>query len=187
MTGTASPYDAPLSALRNRVGDVATWLAIWEARSEPDAHPRRCANDAADAIDAVLRQLYLVRARLTREIRESGDASAARVMSCWYGSGVISDDRRHHLGQSGDRRVWIARGGRRSVVDRECPPMLAASGPHVARPLDANYRHGPGHGQTMHPNACADVSTGRPQRAWVAIPRCCTDLGRSAGTTSSFP
>jgi hypothetical protein len=33
---TASPYDAPLSALREHVTDLAVWLAIWEAR-------RRCA------------------------------------------------------------------------------------------------------------------------------------------------
>jgi len=42
---TASPYDAPLSAIRSNVKDVATWLAIWEARNEPDAHARRCASD----------------------------------------------------------------------------------------------------------------------------------------------
>jgi hypothetical protein len=32
---------------------MATWLAIWERRREPDAHARRCANDAVDAIDAI--------------------------------------------------------------------------------------------------------------------------------------
>src|SRR5271157_6552201 len=52
---TASPYYGPLSALRSRVEDVATWLAVWEARSEPDAHARKCASDAVDAIDAALR------------------------------------------------------------------------------------------------------------------------------------
>ena len=76
---TASPYDGPLSVLRNRVDDLGTWLAVWEARSEPDAHARRCASQAVDAIDAMLGQLYLVRGWLTCEIRASDDASAARA------------------------------------------------------------------------------------------------------------
>ncbi len=61
---TASPYDGPLSALRNHVDDLATWLAVWEARSEPDANERRCASDAVDAIDAALRDLHSVRQQL---------------------------------------------------------------------------------------------------------------------------
>ena len=76
---TASPYDALLSALRSRVEDLATSLAVWDNRREPDAHARRCASDAVDAIDAMLRQLYLMRGQLTREIRDSDDASAARA------------------------------------------------------------------------------------------------------------
>src|SRR5206468_5470053 len=39
VTVTASPYDEPLSALRERVENLATWLAIWEHRAEPDAAP----------------------------------------------------------------------------------------------------------------------------------------------------
>jgi hypothetical protein len=35
---TASPYDAPPSALRNRVDDLGVWPTLWEARNEPDAH-----------------------------------------------------------------------------------------------------------------------------------------------------
>ena len=76
---TANPYDAPLSALRNRVEDLATWLAMWESRSEPDAHVRRCAADAVDAIDAALRSLYDVASGSTSEIREADDATAARA------------------------------------------------------------------------------------------------------------
>ena len=57
MTGNPFPdgYDGPLSALRNNVEDLAVALAIWEARDDtrPDAHARRCANDAVDAIDAI--------------------------------------------------------------------------------------------------------------------------------------
>ena len=54
---TASPYDAPLSEIHEHVENVAAWLAIWEARNEPDAHARRCAADSVDAIDAALRDL----------------------------------------------------------------------------------------------------------------------------------
>jgi hypothetical protein len=48
---------------------VATWLAIWERRREPDAHARRCANDAVDAIDAMLRDLHTLRQQLISEVR----------------------------------------------------------------------------------------------------------------------
>jgi hypothetical protein len=49
---------------------------IWENRQEPDAHARRCAGDAVNAVDSMLRQLYLVRGRLVREIRTADDATA---------------------------------------------------------------------------------------------------------------
>jgi hypothetical protein len=59
VTVTASPdYDAPLSAIRSRVEDLGAWLAIWENRKEPDAHARRCADDAVKVIDAMLGFLY---------------------------------------------------------------------------------------------------------------------------------
>ncbi len=76
---TASPYDSPLSALRGHVEDLGTWLGIWENRKEPDAFARRCASDAVDAIDSMLRDLNLVRGRLTSEIRQADDATAARA------------------------------------------------------------------------------------------------------------
>lgn len=74
-------YDAALSALRKHVDGLGGWLAIWEARAQdgPDAHARRCANHAMDAIDAMLRDLHAVRAQLTGEIRADDDATAARV------------------------------------------------------------------------------------------------------------
>jgi hypothetical protein len=73
------PYDARLSALRNHVDELGTWLGIWVNRAEPDAYARRCANDAVDAIDAMLRNLYLVRGRLTGEVRAADDVSTARA------------------------------------------------------------------------------------------------------------
>ena len=75
---TAS-YDADLTAIRMRIKELAAWLAIWSARSEPDARARHCANHAMDTIDAALRELHELRARLVREIREADDASAARA------------------------------------------------------------------------------------------------------------
>ncbi len=76
---SASPYDAPLSAIRSHVENTAVWLAIWEARNEPDAHARRCANDAVDAIDGALAGLHKIRQLLISEIRVSDDKTAARV------------------------------------------------------------------------------------------------------------
>ncbi len=67
---SADAYDGPLSALRGHVDDLGAWLAIWSARDDgkPDAHARRCASDAVDAIDAALRELHEVRQRLIGEI-----------------------------------------------------------------------------------------------------------------------
>ena len=79
MTASPGPYDGPLSALRNHVDDLGAWLGIWVNRSEPDAHARRCASDAVDAVDAALRELHGLRARLADEIRASDDAATARV------------------------------------------------------------------------------------------------------------
>ena len=76
---TADADDASLSALRRHVDDLGAWLAIWEGRHEPDAHARRCASDAVDAIDAALRELHEVRSRLVGEIRDSDDDAAARA------------------------------------------------------------------------------------------------------------
>jgi hypothetical protein len=83
---TGSPYDQPLSALRGHAEDLAAWVAIWEARTEPDAHARRCASDAIDAIDAMLRELTMVRARLVSEVRRADDDRAARVDELLRGS-----------------------------------------------------------------------------------------------------
>ena len=79
MTASPDPYDDALSAILSHAEDLSTWVGIWVNRTEPDAHARRCANDAVDAIDAMLRDLYLVRGRLVSEIRASDDARAARA------------------------------------------------------------------------------------------------------------
>jgi len=77
---TASPgYDAPLSVIRDSIENLGTWLGIWENRSEPDAHARRCASYAVDAIDSAIRNLHIVRQQLISEIRTADDATAARA------------------------------------------------------------------------------------------------------------
>ena len=79
MTTRQDAYDDALSTIRSHADDLGAWLGIWVHRSEPDAHARRCASDAVDAIDAMLRDLHAVRARLVGEIRASDDATAARA------------------------------------------------------------------------------------------------------------
>ena len=62
------PWDAALSVIRSAVDDLGAWLAVWSARREPDAHARRCAGDAVNAVDAALLELHGIRAQLIGEI-----------------------------------------------------------------------------------------------------------------------
>jgi hypothetical protein len=52
---SADACDGPLSELHSGVDDLGVWLPIWSARNEPDAGAHRCASDAVDAIDGLLR------------------------------------------------------------------------------------------------------------------------------------
>jgi hypothetical protein len=74
-------YTDAVAAIRDHADDLGVWLSIWSYREDnkPDAHARRHANDAVDAIDAAIRKLYGVRTQLITEIRDADDASAARV------------------------------------------------------------------------------------------------------------
>jgi hypothetical protein len=74
-------YDDAVSAIRNHAEDLGAFLAIWQARDDtkPDAHARRAASGAVDAIDAAIRKLHKIRQKLVSEIRASADATAARV------------------------------------------------------------------------------------------------------------
>jgi hypothetical protein len=62
-------------------GVLAAALAQWAARDDTKAHPeaRRAANIAMDAIDAMLRELHGLRARLVSEIRADDDAAMVRA------------------------------------------------------------------------------------------------------------
>jgi hypothetical protein len=71
--------DAVLSAVHSHVDDLGGWLAVWAARSEPDAHARRCASDAMDAIDTALAGLHWIRAELVTQIRQADDQAAIRA------------------------------------------------------------------------------------------------------------
>jgi hypothetical protein len=77
--GADGDLDADLSVIHSSVDSLGPWLAIWEARTEPDAHARRCASDAIDTIDAALAALHRTRARLISETRRADDLAADRV------------------------------------------------------------------------------------------------------------
>jgi hypothetical protein len=72
-------WDQALSALLPAVMGLGPLLAIWQARSEPNAHARRCASDAIDAVDTALAALHRIRARLVTEVRQADDQAAARA------------------------------------------------------------------------------------------------------------
>jgi hypothetical protein len=72
---------AAVEAIRQQLGQLGTALALWNTRddSRPCPEARRAASAAVDAIDAMLRELHAVRARLITEIRQSDDARAAAL------------------------------------------------------------------------------------------------------------
>jgi hypothetical protein len=76
-----SSYDSALSATQGYVDELTAVLARWALRDDTKAQPevRQAANDAMDAIDGALRELYGLRSRLVDEIRESDDAAAVRI------------------------------------------------------------------------------------------------------------
>ena len=85
------PYDQ-IPKERLAVGDLATPLdeelgvlnvnlAIWMARDDTkaDASVTRAGNQVTDSIDAMLRQLHQLRARMAAEYREHQDVATARA------------------------------------------------------------------------------------------------------------
>ena len=71
----------PMTSLRDRTGVLGVALA---QRADGDAAQdkaaaRRAASAAVDAIDALLRDLYLLRGRLVQEIRQADCAPRPRV------------------------------------------------------------------------------------------------------------
>lgn len=85
------PYDK-IPAERKAIGNLAdplddelgllnVNLAVWIARddSKADASVVRAGNQVLDSIDAMLRQLHQLRARMVAERREDQDIAAARA------------------------------------------------------------------------------------------------------------
>ena len=71
----------PVASLRERAGVLTTALEQWtgQAAAPDQAAARRAASAAVDAIDALLRDLFLLRGHLVQEIRHSGGAGRPQV------------------------------------------------------------------------------------------------------------
>jgi hypothetical protein len=71
----------PMTSLRDRTGVLSAALAQWADgdTAQDKAAARQAASAAVDAIDALLRDLYLLRGRLVQEIRQADGAPRPRV------------------------------------------------------------------------------------------------------------
>jgi hypothetical protein len=71
----------PMTSLRDRTSVLGAALAQWadEATAQDKAAARRAGSAVVDAIDALLRDLYVLRGQLIRQIREATDAARSRV------------------------------------------------------------------------------------------------------------
>jgi hypothetical protein len=71
----------PAASLRDRTSALGVALTQWADRgtARDKAAARRAGSTAVDAIDALLRDLFVLRGRLVREIRQADDAARPRV------------------------------------------------------------------------------------------------------------
>ena len=71
----------PMTSLRDLTGVLGVALAQWADgdAAQDKAAARRAASAAVDAIDALLRDLYLLRGRLVQEIRQADGAARRHV------------------------------------------------------------------------------------------------------------
>jgi hypothetical protein len=69
------------ASLRDRTSVLGAALIQWAERgtAEDRAAARRAGSTAVDAIDALLRDLFVLRGRLVREIRQADDAARRQV------------------------------------------------------------------------------------------------------------
>jgi hypothetical protein len=69
------------ASLQDRTGVLGVALVQWADRNNAadKAAARRAGAAAVDAIDAMLRDLFLLRGRLVQEIRQADDAAGRRV------------------------------------------------------------------------------------------------------------
>jgi hypothetical protein len=71
----------PTASLRDRTSVLGVALMQWADRGTAgdQAAARRAGSTAVDAIDALLRDLFVLRGRLVREIRQADDGARPRV------------------------------------------------------------------------------------------------------------
>ena len=71
----------PMTSLRERTSVLAVALAQWADRdtAQDKAAAKRAGNTVVDAIDALLRDLYLLRGSLVQQIRQADDGARSRV------------------------------------------------------------------------------------------------------------
>ena len=71
----------PMTSLRDRTGVLGAALEQWADRASAvdKAAARHAASTVVDAIDALLRDLYLLRGRLIQEIRQADGTDRRRI------------------------------------------------------------------------------------------------------------
>jgi hypothetical protein len=71
----------PMTSLREGTSVLGAALAQWAERgtAKDKAAARRAGSTALDAVDALLRELFVLRGRLVQEMRRADDASRHRV------------------------------------------------------------------------------------------------------------
>jgi hypothetical protein len=71
----------PVANLRDRTDVLSAALEQWagQATATDPATAQQAARTAVDAIDALLRDLYLLRGRLVQESRRAGNAARRQV------------------------------------------------------------------------------------------------------------
>jgi len=70
-----------MTSMRERTSVLGAALAQWADRStaKDQAAARRAGHTAVDAIDALLRDLFVLRGRLVQELRQADDTLPHRV------------------------------------------------------------------------------------------------------------
>jgi hypothetical protein len=71
----------PVASLRDHTGILTAALEQWAGKATAPDKPtaRQAARAAVDAIDALLRDLYLLRGHLVQAIRQADNAAGCRV------------------------------------------------------------------------------------------------------------
>ena len=71
----------PMADLRDRTGVLGVALAQWADRgtARDKTAAKRAASTVVDAIDALLRDLFMLRGRLAQEIRQADNAARRRA------------------------------------------------------------------------------------------------------------